>query len=325
MLKKSSRNIKTEPINDTDTEIQKKEACQNSKDLQIIRIISPLIAMLISLVAFLSVLFLKDEYTQFKLLPYIMALSAMSMLIFLSSNLNEIKKEEKLSNSTTLNYNVLSDLMSEISCLKASIRSLKNPETSLSAQEKRLRLFLIRIKRTFTEMEAKFTSLQYECDYRKRDSFWGFLIFAVIGLIPFIIMIVRSFDSGSVNQLSEGADSALQIVSSKWPYAALTLICEFTAGLFLKMFFRWMEESKHYTRESIALAKNMIALETTIYLDLKESTQDIVQKMLNPKENRILKEGEITEQYLHEKKNAEIESTLLKQLMNSISLSPKKE
>ncbi|MBO4829155.1 MAG: hypothetical protein J5534_06935 [Fibrobacter sp.] len=157
---------------------------------------------------------------------------------------------------------------------------------------------LSEIKRLNDDARLRLSRLRDENSIMKIITFLAIVFFSIAGLVPLIIAVITTYVTP--NEGLSTAVSVPQIISSKWNFIALAFVSEFIAGLFVKVYFKLLEDSKHYINEYMVLSKNIISLSTLILLERDEGVQEVVLKMLEYKSNRILKKGETTEEIMRE-------------------------
>ena len=157
---------------------------------------------------------------------------------------------------------------------------------------------LDRMDRLNDDVRAHFFRVRNENGSMKLYTLVAMVSFAFAGLVPLVIVVVTTIvhQGDNLNVVT----TMPQIISTKWNFIALAFVAEFLAGLCMKMYFKLLDDSKHYANEYMVFSKNIVSLSTLILLERDEGVQEVVLKMLEYKSNRILKKGETTEEIMRE-------------------------
>ena len=157
---------------------------------------------------------------------------------------------------------------------------------------------LSRMERQNDDVRDHFYRVRNENGSMKLYTLIAMVSFAFAGLVPLVIVVVSTLVRQGENL--NGVATMPQIISTKWNFIALAFVAEFLAGLCMKMYFKLLDDSKHYVNEYMVFSKNIVSLSTLILLERDEGVQEVALKMLEYKSNRILKKGETTEEIMRE-------------------------
>lgn len=228
--------------------------------------------------------------------------------------------------STTSLYKKQSDPVKEMEKLKNQIAVIEDDlkvafgndlveydvaENAMSEEEKNKEIACKNMLKQLNQAKVKINDT---CDLFKNHSKLTLsmaIAIAISGLIPFFSVVLTS------NLVNHSNIDATKALFERIPYFSLAVFIEFIAGIFLKMYYKQLEEMKYYRNESTNLTVQITVLQSAFYSLKEDALEKILGKLLDTERNRIIKKGETTEEIERSKANAQDVTALIK-LINKV-------
>lgn len=166
------------------------------------------------------------------------------------------------------------ELRTKIVELEKNIKKITDADIEYIKAESAKDAVISRVKRSSVSLRKKINATLENFERPMQLSLICAIAFAIAGLIPLCYLIFKGN--------GENVQSSISVVMmSRWPFLGLTFVFEFVAGVFLRIYYRLVDEIKYYINESVRINEKAVGLETLVRLNRMDGADTLIQKIVS--------------------------------------------